>query len=196
MPKQGSGKTSGRSRRARPRKSTSARSSSSKGTERRARPAAGKALRDQLAKALDWPDAHADFDRAVADLPADARGRKPAGVPYSPWQLLEHLRLAQHDILDFCRNPKYEELKWPDDYWPKNDAPPNAAAWDASIAAFKRDLAAMQQLATDERIDLFATIPHGSGQTYLRELILTLDHNAHHLGELIALRRALGVWHQ
>ena len=151
-------------------------------------------LREQLTKALAWHDAHADFDRAVAGIPADARGRKPAGLPYSPWQLLEHLRLTQLDILEFCRNPKYAEPKWPEHYWPRGEAPPDGAAWDASVAAFRRDLAALQRLAADAKVDLFAKIPHGTGQTYLRELILALDHNAYHIGELVAVRRLLGVW--
>jgi uncharacterized damage-inducible protein DinB len=152
------------------------------------------ALRQHFIKALAWADAHVDFERAIAGLPADARGRKPRGIPYSPWQLLEHLRLSQRDILEFCRNPNYVEMKWPDDYWPKNDAPADGAAWDASVAGFQRDRAELQQLAGDRRIDLFAKIPHGSGQTYLRELVLVIDHNAYHIGELVAVRRALGVW--
>ena len=186
MRKRGGAKTSARSPRGRPPKSTSARSSSSSGAD--------AALRRQLAAVLAWHDAHADFDRAVSGLPADARGRAPHGLPYSPWQLLEHLRLAQRDILDFCWDPKYVAPAWPDDYWPKRAAPPDAAAWDASVAAFRRDLAAAQRLAADSRIDLFAKIPHGSGQTYIRELLLILDHNAYHIGELVAVRRALGVW--
>src|SRR5436190_12565374 len=99
-------------------------------------------LRQQLAHALDWHEAHVDFDRAVDGVPADARGRKPQGLPYSLWQLLEHLRIAQHDVLDFCRNPNYVELKWPDQYWPKSEAPPDAGAWDRSVAEFKRDRSA------------------------------------------------------
>jgi DinB superfamily len=204
MRKQAGGKTSGRSRRARQPKSTSARSSSSKKAEKKRHDAeraetaektnAALALRQHLVNALAWQDAHAGFERALEGLPADARGRRPPGLPYSPWQLLEHLRLSQHDILDFCRNPKYVELTWPADYWPKGDAPPDAAAWEASIEAFKRDRRAMQQIATDLRVDLFARIPHGSGQTYLRELLLVLDHNAYHIGELVAARRMLGTW--
>jgi DinB family protein len=151
-------------------------------------------MREHLSKALAWDEAHVGFERAVDGLPADARGRRPQGLPYSPWQLLEHLRIAQHDILEFCRNPNYVAMKWPDDYWPKSDAPPDPSAWDGSVAAFRRDRDALQQLATDGRIDLTARIPHGSGQTYLREVLLVLDHNAHHLGELIAVRRMLGAW--
>jgi DinB superfamily len=186
MRKRGSARTSARSRRAPRRKSTSARSSSSSAID--------AALRQQLANALEWHDAHVDFERAVDSVPPDARGRKPQGLPYSLWQLLEHLRLAQLDVLEFCRNPKYVEGKWPDDYWPKTDAPPDAAAWDRSIAAFRRDRDALKALAADRHIDLLATIPHGSGQTYLRELVLMIDHNAYHIGELVAVRRALGLW--
>ena len=189
MRKQGSERTSAPSRRARPRKSTNGPSSSSKGIK-----TVLNALRDQVVKALAWHDAHVDFERAVAATPVEVRGRKPQGLPYSPWQLLEHLRLTQRDILEFCRNPKYVEPKWPDDYWPKTDSPPNPSAWDASVAAFARDRDALQKLATDPRVDLFATIPHGSGQSYLRELVLMIDHNAYHIGELVAARRMLGAW--
>jgi DinB family protein len=203
MRKRGSGKTSARSRRAPRRKSTSARSSSSRGAEHAQRgERAGKtsaasarsALSALIAKALEWHDAHVDFERAIDGVPPDARGRKPQGVPYSLWQLLEHLRLSQLDVLEFCRNPKYVESKWPDDYWPQTDAPPDAAAWDKSVAAFRRDRDALKAIAVDGRLDLFATIPHGSGQTYLRELVLMIDHNAYHIGELVAVRRALGLW--
>jgi hypothetical protein len=151
-------------------------------------------LRAQLAAALDWRDAHAGFDAVVADLPVGLRGRVPEGLPYSPWQLVEHLRLAQADILDFCRNPEYEEQTWPDDYWPKAPAPPSPGAWDESIAGFRRDREALQAIARDEKIDLFARIPHGTGQTYLRELLLVLDHTAYHVGQLIVVRRLLGAW--
>jgi len=152
------------------------------------------ALRAQLAKALDWRDANAGFDKAVDGIPPDLRGRRPEGLPYSAWEILEHLRLAQQDILEFCRNPKYKEKKWPDDYWPATEAPPDGGAWDASVAAFRRDRDAFKRLAEDPKVDLFAKIPHGSGQTYLRELLLILDHNAHHVGELIVIRRLLGAW--
>jgi uncharacterized damage-inducible protein DinB len=145
-------------------------------------------------KALAWRDAHATFDRAVDGLPAERRGERPARMPHSPWEMVEHIRIAQHDILDFCRNPNYAEMKWPDDYWPPTPAPPSADAWDASIAAYHRDLKALQDLAEDSTVDLFATIAHGSGQTYLRELILVIDHNAYHVGELVAIRQALGAW--
>jgi len=151
-------------------------------------------LRDLLGKMLEWQDAHASFDTAVADLPADLRGKQPVGLPYSPWQLVEHLRLAQHDILDFCVNPNYTEMNWPDDYWPASAAPPSPDAWDASIEAFRRDRRALQQIAADVKIDLTARIPHGTGQTYLREILLAADHAAYHVGQLVAVRRLLGAW--
>ena len=152
------------------------------------------ALREQLRRLLAWEDAHVGFDRAVADIPADLRGRQPAGVPYSAWQLLEHLRITQHDILDFCRNADYRELEWPAEYWPSSPAPSSPAKWDESIEQFRRDRQALEDLAMNTAIDLFAKIPHGQGQTYLRELILAADHAAYHIGELIVVRRLLGAW--
>jgi len=152
------------------------------------------AIREQAAKLLDWGDAHVTFEKAVAGVPPRLRGVTPPGLEHSAWQLLEHLRIAQADILEFCRSARYKEKKWPDDYWPKSPAPRTAAAWKASIAAFKRDRRALQQLAKDRAIDLFATIPHGNGQTYIREILLIADHTAYHLGQLILVRRALGIW--
>jgi uncharacterized damage-inducible protein DinB len=154
----------------------------------------GDALRDQLARFLAWEDAHVGFETAIADIPADLRGVQPPGLPHSPWQLLEHLRLTQRDILDFCRNPQYEERDWPEDYWPPSPAPPSPAAWDASIAQFQEDRTALQQLAADPGLDLFTRIPHGRGQTYIRELILVADHTAYHIGALVVVRRLLGIW--
>jgi uncharacterized damage-inducible protein DinB len=151
------------------------------------------ALRAHLGRILDWEDAHASFDRAIEGLPARLRGVTPAGGAHSAWQLLEHLRICQHDILDFCRNPKYVEMAM-EDYWPPSAAPPSAKAWSASVAAVRRDRGALKKLAADRGVDLFARIPHGSGQTYLRELLLVADHNAYHVGQLVALRRALGSW--
>jgi uncharacterized damage-inducible protein DinB len=152
------------------------------------------ALRAQLVKFLDWREAHADFDTAVDGIPANARGAVAPGLPHSPWQLVEHLRIAQHDILDFCVNPGYQEMSWPDDYWPASPEPPTAAAWDESIAGYKRDLAEMQRLVRDEAIDPFAKIPHGSGQTYIREILLVVDHAAYHIGQIVLVRRLLGIW--
>ena len=151
-------------------------------------------LRDQLVHLLAWEDAHVGLNAALAGLPDDLRGRQPAGLPYSPWQLVEHIRRTQHDILEFCRNPAYEEISWPDDYWPADAAPSSAAAWDESIEAYHRDLELLQAVAADPGRDLMARIPHGSGQTYLRELLLVADHTAHHIGQLIVVRRLLGHW--
>lgn len=151
-------------------------------------------LRAHLARLLTWQDAHVGFEAAVEALPAGLRGVQPAGLPYSPWQLLEHLRIAQRDILRFCRDPGYVEPKWPDDYWPPAHEPPDVGAWDRSVADFLRDRAELARLAQDEDVDLHAPIPHGAGQTYLRELLLAADHNAYHLGELVAVRRLLGAW--
>jgi uncharacterized damage-inducible protein DinB len=153
-----------------------------------------EALRAHLSKLLDWGDAHVSFDAAVKGIPPALRGAVPKGLDHSPWQLVEHLRRAQHDILDFCRNPKYVELPFPEGYWPTEAAPPSEAAWKASIAAFRRDRDAVKKLAEDTAVDLFARIPHGTGQTYLRELLLVADHNAYHVGQLVAVRQALGDW--
>src|SRR5206468_2052402 len=122
-----------------------------------------------------WEEAHVSFDAAVGNLSVPLQGKQPAGLPYSPWQLLEHLRITQHDILEFCRNPEYTELSWPDDYWPSSPLPGTPTAWDDSVSHFRRDRAALQHLARDPTIDLEARIPHGTGQTYLRELLLAAD---------------------
>lgn len=153
-----------------------------------------KALREHVVNLLKGGSAHADFDSAIADFPANLRGAKPPGVPHSPWRLLEHMRIGQWDILEFSRNPKHQSPKWPEGYWPKGDAPPDAAAWDKSVAQFRRDLQVIQDLVADPSTDLFAPIPHGEGQTILREALLVADHNSYHLGQLIVVRRALGAW--
>jgi hypothetical protein len=156
--------------------------------------AATDPLRAQLAKFLDWEAGHASFDSAVADLDPALRGVRPDGVPYSPWELVDHLYRTQNDILDFCVNSAYAEKKWPADYWPGAAAPPNSAAWQTCISAYREDRKAMQALANDEGRDLFARIPHGTGQTYLREILLVVDHAAYHIGQLIVVRRLLGAW--
>jgi hypothetical protein len=148
-------------------------------------------LREHLANLLKMEGAHIAFDEAVIDFPAHLRGVKPKGAPHSAWQLLEHMRLAQEDILDFSRNPDYKEKKFPDDYWPPEDAPPNGAAWDKSIREFQHDLKEMQALIANPKHDLEAAIPHGDGQTLLREALLVADHNAYHLGQLMFLRKML-----
>jgi len=151
-------------------------------------------LREHVLYLLRGGGAHLSFDDAVANLPPELRGKKPAGVPHSPWRVVEHMRIAQWDILEFVRNPRYVELKFPDDYWQRGDAPPNSAAWDQSLASFRADLKAMQDIVADPATDLFARIPHGDGQTILREALLVADHNAYHLGQLVVVRRALGAW--
>jgi hypothetical protein len=151
-------------------------------------------LRQHVVKLLTGGDAHADFDRAVKDLPAALRGKRPKGAQYSAWELLEHMRLAQWDILEFSRNPEHKSPKWPEGYWPSKPAPPNEKAWPKSVRQFRSDLKEMCDLVSDERTDLFAPIPHGDGQTILREALLTADHNAYHVGQLILVRRLLGAW--
>jgi len=152
------------------------------------------ALRKHVLYLLNGGGAHLDFDRAVADLPAKLCGSKPAGIPHTPWRLLEHMRIAQWDILEFSRNPEHVSPSFPDGYWPKADAPPNDAVWDESIARFRTDLKAMADLVNDPATDLFAPLPHGEGQTVLREALLVADHNAYHLGQLVSLRRTIGAW--
>jgi uncharacterized damage-inducible protein DinB len=151
-------------------------------------------LRAHISRALDWADAHVDFDTAVAHMPADLQGAKPDGATHTPWELLEHLRLAQEDILDFCRNSEYGERNWPDEYWPPSPVPPDAGAWGRSSDAFRRDREDLKRLALDPSIELFAAVPHGTGQTYLREFLLVIDHNSYHLGQLVSLRGQLGCW--
>jgi hypothetical protein len=152
------------------------------------------ALREHLLYLLRGGGAHLDFEKAVAGLPPALRGVKPAGLPHSPWRLVEHLRIAQWDILEFCRNPRHVSPPFPDGYWPKGDAPPDAGAWDRSVKAFRSDLRAMQDLIAAPATDLFTPLAHGEGQTVLREALLVADHNAYHLGQLVVVRRLLGAW--
>jgi len=152
------------------------------------------ALREHLVKLLTEAQAHATFDDAVKGLPVELRGKVPKGAEHSPWQLLEHLRIAQWDILEFSRNGKHESPKWPEGYWPKEKAPVDEKAWDKSVRAFKRDRKEMVELLQNEQTDLFAKIPHGEGQTILREALLIADHNAYHVGQMVLLRILLGAW--
>jgi hypothetical protein len=152
------------------------------------------ALRRQLQKLLDWQDGHVGFDAAVKGIPPRLRGVVPGSLPHSAWQLVEHVRLAQADILEFCVSATYQEKKWPDAYWPKSPVPKSPGAWTASIAAFRRDRRSLQRLAANRDVDLFAAIPHGTGQTLLREILLAADHTSYHVGQLIVLRRALKIW--
>ena len=153
------------------------------------------AFRDHVEQILDWEDAHVGFDKAIDGISADKRGVRPAGFEHSAWQLLEHIRIAQADILDFCVNAKYKhDMKWPDDYWPKEPAPPNAKAWNESAASYARDRDGLKRIARGIE-DLTAKVPTGNAQqTYLRAILLTADHTAYHVGQLVALRRALGIW--
>jgi hypothetical protein len=152
-----------------------------------------KILRKHLIKMLEGGDAHATFDDAVADLPAALQGRIPKGAEHSPWQLLEHLRIAQWDILEFAINPKHKSPKWPGGYWP-TAAPPDEQAWHNSVQAFRSDMKRFTKLLADDSTELFKKIPHGDGQTILRQALLAADHNAYHLGQLVLLRRLLGAW--
>lgn len=156
--------------------------------------AQNRSLRQHLVYLLQGGGAHATFDQVIAGIPAKLRGRKPADLPHSPWMLLEHMRIAQRDILEFSRNPKHVSPQWPEGYWPRTEAPPSAAAWSASIKKFRQDWKAMQNLVKNPKTDLFARIPWGDGQTILREALLVADHNAYHLGQILAARRLLGAW--
>ena len=153
-----------------------------------------KALRDHLLYLLSDGGAHAKFDDVIVSIPVNLRGRRPTGLPHSPWMLLEHMRLGQLDILEFSRNPKHASPKWPEGYWPRTEAPPGSAAWNKSIADFRRDLKAMESLVANPKTDLLARIPWGDGQTILREALLVADHNAYHIGQLVDVRRLLGAW--
>lgn len=153
-----------------------------------------QALREHVRCLLMGGGAHLDFERAIADLPDELRGAKVDGVSHTPWRLLEHLRICQWDILEFSRNPNHVSPEFPDGYWPDGDAPPDSASWDRSVQEFQNDLQAMIDLITNQDTDLFAPIPHGDGQTVLREALLVADHNAYHLGQLVFLRRCLGAW--
>jgi len=150
-------------------------------------------LRKHLADLLRMKGAHVNLAEAVSDFPAAMRGIKPPGAPHTAWQLLEHIRLAQEDILDFSRNPQYKERTFPDDYWPAAEAPPSEEAWANSIQRFQEDLDEMQKLVAETKHNLLAVIPHGTGQTLLREALLVADHNSYHLGQLMFLRKMLGA---
>ena len=153
-----------------------------------------KRLRQQIAKFLDWHEAHADLAAAVDNFPAELRGRVPAGMPHSAWQLLEHMRIALWDIVEFCRETRHQSPAWPDGYWPKKAAPPSEEAWDRSVQAIHEQLDTMRKMINDPKQDLFAPLPSGSGQTLMREALLAADHNAYHLGQLVLIRRAVGAW--
>lgn len=156
-------------------------------------PAPDQMLREHLRYLLQGGGAHAAFDAALGDWPVQLVGVKVANFPHTAWMLLEHLRLAQWDILEFSRNRKHVSPKWPEGYWPDSEAPRDEKAWRASIAAFKKDLRTFQTLVANRKVDLYAKIPWGDGQTILREVLLVADHNAYHLGQLVMLRKSIGI---
>jgi hypothetical protein len=152
------------------------------------------ALRKHLSELLKGRNAHVDIDGALKGLPVKLRGAKAEGSPYTAWQLLEHIRIAQWDILEFSRNAKHVSPAWPDGYWPKTEAPPSTAAWNKSVKQVREELTAMEKLVSSKKSDLFRPLPHGEGQTLLREALLLADHNAYHVGQLVLLRKLLGAW--
>jgi hypothetical protein len=162
-----------------------------KATARAASP--DQVLRDQLLYLLKGGGAHISFDDALNNWPVRLAGVKVANFPHTAWMLLEHMRLAQWDILEFSRNSKHVSPPWPEGYWPASEAPPNEAAWTASMTTFKKDLRTMERFVADPRVDLYARIPWGDGQTILREALLLADHNAYHLGQLVMVRKSIGV---
>jgi hypothetical protein len=153
-----------------------------------------KALREHLLSLLQGGGAHVDFETALKGLPATLRGKRPKGSEHSLWEILEHMRIAQWDILEFSRDPKHVSPEWPGGYWPRTKAPASSQAWTRSVREFRAGLKAMSKLVAEESTDLFARIPHGDGQTILREALLVADHNAYHIGELVLVRRLLGAW--
>lgn len=151
-------------------------------------------LRHHLLELLKGGSAHARLEEVTSGIPAKLRGQKPLGLPHSPWMLLEHIRIAQWDIVEFSRNRKHVSPDWPKDYWPRREAPPSLAAWNISIKKFRKDLKSMQDLVANTKTDLYARIPWGDGQTILREALLLADHNAYHIAQLVDVRRLLGAW--
>lgn len=151
-------------------------------------------LRRHVIELLKGKGAHISPEEAVASLAPELRGTRPESAPHTAWQLLEHMRIAQWDILEFTRNPRHKSPPWPEGYWPDTEAPPNAHAWDDSVRQFGQDLAAMQQLVADPASDLLSPIPHGDGQTILREALVLADHNSYHLGQLVFVGKLLGAW--
>ncbi len=152
------------------------------------------AVRKALLEFISGGNAHASIDDAVKDFPAALYAKKPEGSPHTAWQLLEHIRITLHDLVDFCRNPDYSAPKWPDGYWPKKDAPTSADLWNASVKDLKSDLQEFEKMLKAPDVDLYAKIPWGEGQTILREILLAGDHTSYHVGQLILLRKQLGAW--
>ena len=151
-------------------------------------------IRKALVEFLRGGSAHADIDDAVKNFPPALYGKKPEHAPHTAWQLLEHIRITLDDLLDFCANPEYRERKWPDTYWPNNDAPESDESWDKAVKGLKSSLKKMEKLLDDPNVDLYAKIPWGKDQTILREVLLAGDHTSYHVGQLVVLRRELGAW--
>jgi hypothetical protein len=148
-----------------------------------------------VASSLGWEEGHAGLESATKNLAPALRGKRPDGYPHSPWELVEHIRITQRDLLDFCRNPDYvEKLEWPRDYWPVSPAPPSSDAWDESLADYKRDRETFARFTTETELDLTTKIPRGKGQTYLRTILLAMDHASYHIGQVVSVRRLLGAW--
>ena len=155
----------------------------------------GKDWRAIVASSLGWEEAHASLDNAVKGLSPELRGQRPDGYPHSPWELVEHIRITQRDLLEFCQNPDYvEKLEWPRDYWPTSPKPPSSDAWDKTIVDYKRDREAFARFTTKTDVDLTAKIPLGKGQTYLRTILVAVDHASYHVGQIVSVRRLLGAW--
>ncbi|MBV9404225.1 MAG: DinB family protein [Acidobacteriaceae bacterium] len=148
-------------------------------------------LRSQLAEAMHGDQAHIAFASAISDFPVEASGEKPGGAPHTAWQLLEHMRIAQHDILEFSRNPQHQSPPWPEGYWPKTEAPPDDNSWGASVKAFESDSKEMEKLVRDAQQALFTPFAHGDGQNLMREALLIATHNSYHLGQLVFLKKML-----
>lgn len=153
-----------------------------------------QALKKHVVDLLRSNSAHSGFDDIVKGIPAEVRGKRPRGLPHSPWEIVEHIRIGQWDILEYSRNRNHKSPKWPDEFWPPTPAPPSAAAWNKSLRGFRDDLDSMCALVSDPKTDLLAPIEWGDGHTILREALLAADHNSHHLGQLIEIRRLLGAW--
>lgn len=151
-------------------------------------------LREQLIQLLRSRNAHMPLESAVADFPMEAINKRPPNVPYTPWHLLEHIRITQWDILEFIRNPKHISPAWPEGYWPDQDANADPSDWNKTLQSYRADLDALEEMVRDPETDLFTPIPHGDGQNILREILTVSDHSAYHTGEFAILRQVMGTW--
>ena len=153
-----------------------------------------KILREQLLKLLEGANAHITFQGAIKDFPIESINARVPGIPYSAWELIEHMRMAQYDILDFIINPDYKEMKWPEEYWPQKGMVATTGHWNKTIAEFEKDMASLKEIVGDSQTDFTGGIPHAPGYTILREVLLVADHNSYHTGQIIAIRRALNIY--